>query len=189
MPGYYILTNKATGHFYVGSSVNPVSRIYDHKSKLTRDIHKNLRFQLVFTAWEHIKIEIFETDTLEEARYREQQLISQHMTSPLCCNQATSVDDPTQGVITNEMRLATVGRANDAVRGVPKTLEHREKISQGRTGKMHSEESKAAISAAKTRAVEIDGKQYPSVTIAAEELGLNVNTLRDRLRRKRIKNK
>ncbi|MNV64994.1 GIY-YIG catalytic domain protein [compost metagenome] len=182
MPACYVLTNEATGHFYIGSSVNPKSRVFGHRYKLERGIHKNRKLQLTFTSWEHIKIEIFETDTIEEARHLEHQLIVQHHGSLLCCNQASSVFDPTQGVITNEMRLKTIQVARAAKLAMPVSDETRATMSHSHTGVKRPEAVGLAISAGKSSPVILDGIEYPSVAVAARELNINHNTIRTRIK-------
>lgn len=182
MPGCYRITNNATGHFYIGSSTSPQNRLTHHRNALDGEYHKNKKFQTVFVGWEHITIEIFDTDTVEEARILEQQMLDQFVGTPLCCNQATSVSDPGEGVITLEMRQYSISRAQAHNRGRKYSDTHRKNMSLAHKGSTRSEETKAAISLSKSRAVEIDGIRYSSVAEASATLGINSNTIRTRLR-------
>jgi group I intron endonuclease len=182
MPGCYRLTNNATGHFYIGSTADFEYRLKYHRYDLIAERHKNKKFQTVFVGWEHITIELFDTDTVEEARILEQQMIDQFIGTALCCNQATSVSDPTQGVLTPEIRSRGQRLGGIRLKGIPKSAEHKEKISKSRTGILHTEDTKANISLAKSSEIEIDGVVYRSASIAAATLGINYWTLKNRLR-------
>lgn len=184
MPGCYRLTNNATGHFYIGSTASFKDRLKHHRIALTGERHRNKKFQTVFVGWDHITIEIFDTDTIEEARILEQQMLDQFIGTPLCCNQATSTTDPTKGVITPEMMRANAAKVIAFNTGRSFSEAHRKKMSLAHTGKIKTEETKAAISLSKSKAVEIDGVRYPSVAIAAEKLGISHWTIRTRLRAK-----
>lgn len=46
--GIYKITNKANGKVYIGSAYNLRNRIYTHKSRLRRGVHKNKHLQSAF---------------------------------------------------------------------------------------------------------------------------------------------
>lgn len=179
--GAYILTHIPTGRFYIGSSANLTRRHYTHKYDLTSGKHANRKLQEVFTNWSDIRIDLFETSTVEEARQREQILLNRYYGNHLCCNQSSSVYDPTAGVITPEIRRSAISSAIKSVTGVSKSNEHRLKLSEANSGKVRSSSTKEAISDSKSRSVRINGKTYKSVSAAAQELGINPWTLRSRI--------
>lgn len=49
--GVYKITNKETGKFYIGSSVDIRQRWYAHKSKLRRGVHSNQHLQILEQIW------------------------------------------------------------------------------------------------------------------------------------------
>lgn len=180
--GFYILTNRSTGHFYVGSSSRLSQRMYQHRWALQNGRHHAVRLQEGFTSWGDINIEIFPALTTESAKAGEQKLLDEHLSNPLCCNRAPSAFDPTQGVITNEMRIRTIGFALAARLSRPVSNETREAMSRSHMGMTRSDETRDAISASKSSAVILDGVEYSSILIASRELNLNTNTIRSRLR-------
>ena len=62
-PGIYLITNKKTGHFYVGSSNCIQRRWYEHTSTLNRNVHGNLYLQ---NAWNKYGSENFLFEVLEQ---------------------------------------------------------------------------------------------------------------------------
>lgn len=182
MPACYILTSRTTGYFYIGSTSRTRVRLDDHKYRLSRGIHENKKLQLVFVGWDDIIVDLVETDTIEEARNIEHSLLVKHVGSPLCCNLATNPHDPTQGVITDDMRRSSVIKAIAANIGRKYTDEHRTNMSIAHKGMTQSQETKSRISLTKSRQVEIDGIIYLSARHAAEELKVPVETIRSRLK-------
>jgi len=61
--GIYKIVCKSTNDFYIGSSVNVRTRLWNHVNKLLREKHDNSHLQ---RAWNKYKIENFEFEILEE---------------------------------------------------------------------------------------------------------------------------
>jgi len=57
--GIYKITNKVNGKIYIGSAYNLRNRIYTHKSRLRRGIHKNKHLQNAFNFYGEAKF-VFE---------------------------------------------------------------------------------------------------------------------------------
>lgn len=150
--GYYRLTHRPTGKFYVGSSGDLDRRMWRHRTELSSGTHPNRNLQDVYTNWDDFEISITYTTTLEEARHEEQQLINRFVGTPLCCNVSISSVNGIAGVrpfVPKETRIKNLEKANEARRGVPLSDEHRRNLSVSHSGKVLSEEHKAKLSSAK----------------------------------------
>lgn len=179
--GYYKLTHLPTGLFYVGSSQNLSKRISNHRSDLIRGINSNKRFQQVYTTWDDILVEQYQTNDLSEARKGEQRFLDRYVGDSLCCNVGHSSTDPTAGIITTEIRRVQMATINKNQVGKALSHSQRASISSGLTGTPRSTEAKMAISLGKSRKVTIDGNVYDSVTLAAMDLNLTAQTIRYRI--------
>lgn len=183
MIGAYIITHSPTGYYYIGSTGNFRERYNQHRKHLSGNRHANYKLQSIFTSREDLEYEFFPTPTREAAYLEEQRLLDKHYSDRFCCNVGKSSLDPTLGVITLEMRQANIQKAAQANIGRKFSTEHREKLSLSHLGNTRSDETRAAISLSKSRAIEIDGIRYASIAIASTELQINPNTIRTRLRK------
>lgn len=149
MSAIYRILNVANDHFYVGSSVNVRRRRWEHWDSLKKGTHHCEALQ---TAWAEFGEDAFEFEIIEEVAdatrllFVEETYLMKHAGSPECYNTAMS--------------------AHQSPAALPRV---RAKISEGlrrkyedpdytpRTGKRHSEETKAAISA-KVQAAVAEGR-------------------------------
>jgi group I intron endonuclease len=151
--GYYRITHRPTGYFYVGSSQNVSRRIQRHRAELEQGIHVNKNLQQIFTNWNDFSVETFPTETLDEARAGEQRLLDRHIGAVGCCNVSTSATNGFAGVrpyVPKETRIKNLEKATEARRGAALSEEHKSKLSHAHTGKVLSNEHRAALSKAKT---------------------------------------
>lgn len=156
----YEIHNTKSGKFYVGSSANLYERWRTHRQKLRKRTHPNPKLQSSWSkhgeeAFTFIKIAEF--DCVVEMGVAEEALINSSFDDPLCCNLSRWVDSPMRGR-TGELS-PNYGRVlseqeKDVLRQA--TLEQW-KTSDPRTGKKHSEETKAKISE-KARAAIDEGR-------------------------------
>lgn len=184
-PGSYILTHIPTGHFYVGSASCVKARMQQHKHTLNKGNHANRRLQQIFTKWEDLQIDITLTNTVDDARREEQDLLDTHSESELLCNVSTSATNSFQGVLSDERRkeilLMAIAASSLARRGKPQTEDHIRNAVEGRRGFTQTDKSREAISLTKSKKVSIDGVIYDSSREAAKALNLPFRTLRSRL--------
>lgn len=152
--GYYKITHRPTGKFYIGSSGNLNRRIWRHRTELEQGVHTNRKLQSTYTTWDDFTVETFLSGTLEEARQMEQQLLDRHVGTALCCNSSMSANNPFDVFERippdREISMRNLEKANEARRGKPLTDEHKARLSASHKGKVLSTEHKAAISKAKT---------------------------------------
>ncbi|MNK86052.1 NUMOD3 motif (2 copies) [compost metagenome] len=118
MIGAYIIRHPATGIFYIGSTANYNQRQWDHLSGLRRGQHRNPTLQKAYIASPEITWEFIPTNTEEEARELERQML--------------------------QANYGHVSMAN-YIGARPLTTEHREAISQGLIGKPLSQEHREAM--------------------------------------------
>lgn len=126
-PGCYLVSNEETGQAYVGSTVNIRSRSNAHRNSLNNNKSKNPKLQEAFNENNNFHIYPMFTDTVEEARALEQQILDECLGDPLFLNLA-------------------IDSIKGGVPGVPKSEEHRKKMSEVNKGKKLSEETKKKIS-------------------------------------------
>ena len=149
MSAIYRILNVANDHFYVGSSVNVRRRRWEHWDSLKKGTHHCEALQ---AAWAEFGEDAFEFEILEEVAndtqllHVEETYLMKYAGTPECYNTAVS--------------------AHQSPAALPRV---RVKISEGlrrkyedpdytpRTGKRHSEETKAAISA-KVQAAVAEGR-------------------------------
>lgn len=126
--GAYVLV-LPSGHFYIGQSGNWPKRLMKHRWQLERNIHDNRKLQSHFTEWADVEIFEFPTNTVEDAKAKERELVARDWGHPLLCN----TEDP-----------------NDVAgyrRGVPMGPEHAARTSAAQLGRKLTDEWKANISA------------------------------------------
>lgn len=181
--GAYIVTHAPTGYYYIGSTGDFIARAAHHKHRLDAGKHANHKLQSIFTAREDLEFEFFPTTTREEAYQEEQKLLDKCFADRFCCNTTPSATNSTIGVITREMRLYAVSRASLMNVGRTYSEARRKNMSAAQQGSIKSDETKAAISLSKSRAIEINGVRYLSIAVASATLGINANTIRTRLRK------
>lgn len=181
--GMYILTHIPTGMFYIGSSQNIERRLAQHRQKLNLQVHPNHRFQKVFQKWDDVKVETFLTETVQEARDKETELLKVHVGSDLCFNYNTDANNPAANVIKYRSTVRNTGyNSVDRVYPPKKTKEEISKIAKERRAKFPlSAAARERISQARSRLISIEGTEYPNARVASESLGLAEGTIYRRI--------
>lgn len=179
LPAVYVLTHRPTGRFYIGSTKNLYYRLGKHKYALNKGLHSNHNLQSIFTAWDDLDISFTYCSSKQLAEAEEQKLLDIRFSESLCCNisQLAKVNWESTG-------------AHAVTRGKSLSEEVKEKISKGRTGKVHSSETKHKISMKSKeinrlyccKEIECDGVRFSSVADAAKHFGLSATTISRRVR-------
>lgn len=140
----YRLTNKLTGHFYIGSTNNLARRLNRHRNDLEKGRHHATAFQRAFHSWEYLNIDYVVHITVEEAVTTEQDGIDDNYTDPLCCNMATGSSSFWTGEFGMPQEIRDkIAAAN---RGRKYGDEFREKCRQRMLGSVMSANQKQKIS-------------------------------------------
>jgi group I intron endonuclease len=157
-PVIYKIRNVVNQKFYVGSTINAKERFRTHRNKLRRGVHHTPHLQ---AAWDKYGEECFKFEVVEEVasvemlQDAEDCWLVEHIGKLHCYNAGLRSGAPWRGV--SKEQHPSFGR--------PKTPETIAAISAGvreryqdptyapRTGKKHSEETKATISAKVQQAV------------------------------------
>jgi hypothetical protein len=124
IPGVYTLTHVPTGVFYIGSTKDLRKRLREHKRALQKGKHYNPKLQQCTTDWDDIRATCVATSNVALARKFEDSLIRKNEGNPDFAN----IVGPDYG------------------RGVKKSAEARQKMSQAKIGTTRSPEVCKAIS-------------------------------------------
>lgn len=138
----YKITNIITGIYYIGSSINVRSRIANHKRDLEKQRHCNPYLQASFNKYgsDSFIFEIIEkfddSVTLGFVRCREQELLDniKDWESVFNIDKKVSFEDNSQ-----KLKESTKGR-KAWNKGIPRTKECKNKISQKNAGIKHTDE-------------------------------------------------
>lgn len=128
--GIYKITNKVTGKFYIGSSVNFKRRWYMHKFELKRGKHGNIHLQ---RAWDKYGEESFVFEVIKEVEPTRKEILKEEQIfldtlSPYGENGYN------------------ISKEAGSILGYRHTKEARKKIVDSKLGKSRSEETKRKIS-------------------------------------------
>lgn len=146
--GVYILFDKKSGYFYIGSSENMSKRVQRHFRDLKSRKHHNSRLQKIFDAGSDF-LPIYQTvEEREDAYYIEQTIIDANKNNPLMVNIGSSViggDNMTR----NPDRVSIIERIKDSVNKKMKSLSNDDRKTiwgrvgclNGMYGKKHSQHS------------------------------------------------
>lgn len=158
----YKLISVTTGHYYIGATGHLYRRLKQHLRRILKSNHNTLVNRLVQEHpqlrhpgyWEMQILERF--PTVEEAAHSESYLLLGEVGNKLCLNMRRS--SPFEGGITKDARERTGAKNAVSLKGIPKSAEHKDAISQalkGRppnsAGKPVSEESRKRRSEALKR--------------------------------------
>lgn len=89
--GTYLIVDRGTKKFYVGSSSNIKRRFQRHISNLKHGKHHNSELQSLWEKTRGFSLTIFPTETRDDAYMLEQDIINRHINSPLMVNVGLSV--------------------------------------------------------------------------------------------------
>jgi group I intron endonuclease len=137
----YRILNVVTDHFYIGSAGKPKRRKWEHWSELKKGVHHCHALQAAWTLYgeDAFEFEIIEVVAEADKFLIEDTHLLQHAGSPECYNTAMSSQVPP--AVTAETAL----KIQKSMR-----LLYADKANHPRTGKLHTPESKAKISASRT---------------------------------------
>lgn len=181
----YFLKSINAGCFYVGSTIDLHRRTRQHLTALKRGEHHSKKLQEAWDEFQDVGVASHtQCDTIEQAEALELQLIQQYHGHDLFCNVNPQLRGRIAGFTPSEetkakMSLARTGEGN-SMYGRKHTAEARAKI--GAASK-RIDYSKRDMTKSMSR-VAIDGKVYPSLVAASEDLGILVQTIRWRINSK-----
>lgn len=183
-PGVYTITHSPTGRFYVGSSKKVSTRISGHLSDLRKGSHDNRLLQEIVTSTDDLVFTAAYTETVEEARNAEQELLDIYHGQELCCNIGTGSKSLwAAGKVPSEMidKVRAHATGNSYGKGHVVTEEMKEAVRRANTGLKRSPETLEKMRANGLRPVVINGVKYDGVEIAAKALGIHPQTLNKRI--------
>lgn len=156
----YRIRNVISKSFYIGSSSNLYERWRTHRNKLRAGKHPNPH---LMSSWRKHGEEAFVFEVLEEFSSVENMmalefaLITEHIDNPLCMNLSKWVDTPMRGIAKEDHPRYGVKLSDAQKEKLRICAQAQWKKSDPRTGKSHSDETRAKISA-KMQAVLAEGR-------------------------------
>lgn len=195
----YLIRHLTSGLFYIGSTDSFCRRQINHLSKLRRGEHYNKLLQYAYDLDKNLKWETIEFETRELAAEHEYKLIRDYSNDP---NMVNVIGAPASLETKEKMKAAwTEDRKEDrrtevekywtedfyknksvSMTGTKASVETKEKMSAQRKGSVKSITWAAEMAKRISKAVIIDGIEYPSKASAAKQLGLAVKTLDHRIK-------
>ena len=133
--GVYKIENTLTGDFYIGSSENIHSRLWQHQNKLKLGKHKNIHLQRAYNKYGQSEFEyriLLQCEKSELLRY-EQKLIDKLNPSYNICKIAGA----TRGKNISEKHKKAI---SSALKGIPRKQETKDKIKNSLLGIKHTAE-------------------------------------------------
>lgn len=178
--GYYIVTDRRTGSYYIGSSSDVYKRYNTHMSKLRNSIHDNMRMQELHDGGAQWSLEVVQCDDIKIARDKEKMLLHEKNS----CKKLINIS-----LVNNNGKWDSLGNH-------PNAEQHRERRktfnkTPGQNtflGKKHSKQSLNKISqASERRQISIGprclvkGVLYTHPGAVAREYGITSKTARRRM--------
>jgi hypothetical protein len=158
----YMFHNPETDQAYFGSTEYPLRRKWDHLSKLKHNKHPNGDFQEAFNGNPNFEFIPLHVENMDEARELEARLIKDHSGHPGLLNITLNSGKPQSRELSGN-----TGR-------YPRTEDHRKSVSDARSTYITEHGLR--------QSVVINGVVYPSLSAAANALGMNVGTVQHRVR-------
>jgi group I intron endonuclease len=143
----YRIRNVVSGSFYIGSSTNLYERWRTHRKKLRSNTHPNPQLQ---ASWNKHSEDAFRFEVLQvhesrdEMENAEEALLQRHIADPQCCNLSAWSRTPWREKGERHPRYGIPLPEDRKQRLREATLEQW-KVSDPRTGRKHSEETRAKI--------------------------------------------
>ena len=195
----YLIRHETSGLFYIGSTDSFYRRQINHLSKLRRGEHYNRLLQYAYDLDKNITWETIEFETRDQAAEHEYKLIREHSDDPKMVN---VIGAPARPETKEKMKAAwTEDRKEErrvevekywtddfyknkslAMTGTKASLETKEKMSAQRKGSKKSVEWAAEMAKRISKAIIIDGVEYPSKAAASKHLGIPEKTLGHRIK-------
>lgn len=184
-PCVYIMREKTTGKFYIGSTCHMAQRHERHLRDLTNGDHHNRTLQEIFTTEDNLVFDVLWLSTPDEIRTIEQSLLDEHHGKPECLNLGDSAIGAWK-VVPESIRAAISERRKGVAttpKGKPRTAEEKLAISiatraavAGKPGpnfgKTLSDVTRQRLSEAKSKPVSICGVFYNGTMVAAKALNI-----------------
>jgi predicted GIY-YIG superfamily endonuclease len=178
MNGAYILTDRKSGVFYIGSSNDFFTRLSRHMGELAEGIHHATLLQEAFNAGAQISHSFQGVPTREDAYKLERMLIEQHAGNKLLANKTYNGYSP---VITEE----TKRKLSILNKGKKHTPEVVAKMTEFQRGRVRTPEQIAQLVNSIPRTpVSINGVKFDSATDASRHFNIGLSTVRQRVHSK-----
>lgn len=197
----YKLIHDETGDFYAGSSINCAVRDSRHITELRKGIHYNAELQKRYNespsfTFQHIVLGTPNSDNiLKNIRNEEQKILDENKNNPTLLNKALFSESPGKGLFHSD---ETKTKMSNSAIGHPVSKLSLEKTIERSTGRVHSIESRAKMSAAhntpeallkrqeilkdRMKPIRINSVEFNSIAAAAMELNLKVSCIVHRLK-------
>jgi group I intron endonuclease len=155
----YIIKDKQSDRFYVGSTNDILSRMNRHLNELTRKIHHNKNLQDLWDSGARFETTAYAKKTIQEARDEELRIITENKDNPSMLNISLGTNGG-DNLTKNPNRDLIIDKMTKTIRKIASELSPEElKKKHGRPGKLngmygktHTPEARAIISHAnKTR--------------------------------------
>jgi predicted GIY-YIG superfamily endonuclease len=170
-PCVYVLKQRTTGEYYIGSTGKATTRIKAHASYLQGNLSHSVKLQTSFNRDKDFEFMVIFTESREEAYEFEQLLLDMNRHDPLLLNESIDVKRPGLGRKLSPEQIAAMQRGQKTESGLSNRRAWTD--SPQYSQKAREQFSKPAV---------IDGVQYPSATAAGLALGVHKNTVIHRLK-------
>jgi len=142
--GIYMITNLQTKEVYIGSSVNCLNRICDHKKELRKNKHHSRILQASFNEYgeSNFSFEIIEQhENVDKSFLYERENFYLNENRDNLLNTAPRAESIKGVKRTDEHKKLSSERAKKTFKGVTKSAEHKEKLSKAKLGRKRSPET------------------------------------------------
>lgn len=207
--GIYTITNKNSGHFYIGSSKNVKRRLMSHIASLNSNTHPSKILQLAYNVHPFMECDYIPAPDRVSAYTMEERAIKANRDNPLLCNfmhagkrmSPESCERRSRKLRGRKLSQETIAKMKATFATMDRRLtpDQIEALRQRRLGTKHSETTKqkmsttrksliltehhcSRIAEGKMIPVVINGTVYPGSTVAAKELGTSKQTVLNRIR-------
>lgn len=148
IPGIYRI-QFPTGHYYIGSSIDYVSRCKSHVNAIKRGEHDSQRVQNTYNKYKSLPIYgLVVACSKDELLKEEQDLLDAHVGNKLCLNISKCAESARRGVKGKHHSEEWKKRMSEKMKMRLFTEEHRKRISEAKKGDLsnyfancHSEEA------------------------------------------------
>lgn len=177
-PGCYYILHINSKFIYIGSTKSLGDRIHGHMTALKYNNHKNKNLQNLYNEDKKINIFVQPTQTIEEAQYLEQELVTKYKDSGFLCNIATD-----NVLLTGLNRKLSDQHKNILLKaslGKSRTKEAKINMSNAQKLFLNTEKGKLLFQQKIdkiSRKIIIDGKEYNSISHASRELNIPYTSL------------
>lgn len=134
-PGIYRL-QFPSGHYYIGSSKDYVTRCHQHQNNMKRGAHDSIRVQRVYDKYGELPVYgLVLGCSLENLQSEEQKQLDEHVGKPVCLNIGRCAEAARRGVKGDPHSKERREYMRDKMRKRVFTDEHRKRISEAKKGK------------------------------------------------------